>query len=165
MTDRFVDVARRHADVPRVVELHDHAIAALRGEAGRRLQLVEPCLKLLRGAALRRRVALDLVEAGPKLGQLRLQVVLLGLERVRSVDERRVVANGKLAALGLRAPLQRDEQSEEHGRDEENERVLNSPFSLSGSGRHASKCPTPTGVSRVEMRTGGWGESNSRRRP
>src|SRR5207253_4548456 len=61
VADRLVYVPRRHTHVAGVVELHDDAVTTLGCEPGRRFQLVEPCLKLLRGAALRGRVPLDLV--------------------------------------------------------------------------------------------------------
>src|SRR6266566_7426431 len=61
VTDRLVDIPRRDTHVARIVELHDDAVTALRREPGRRLQLVQAGLELLRGAALRGRVPLDLV--------------------------------------------------------------------------------------------------------
>src|SRR5438445_6665529 len=79
VTDRLVDVPRRNAYVARVVELHDDTLTALRREPGRHLQLVEAGLELLRGTALRGRIPLDLVEPGPKVGELRLEVILLRL--------------------------------------------------------------------------------------
>src|SRR5438046_1375142 len=76
-----------------------------------------------------------------KVGELRLEVVLLRLQGIGGVDERGVVADGELAALGLGAPLQGDQQPKKNGRDEEHERVLELPRSWCGSGRHALKCP------------------------
>src|SRR5438552_1368835 len=161
VTDRLVDVPRRDAHVARVVELHDDTVAALRRESGRRLQLVEAGLELLRGATLRGGVPLDLVQPGAELGELPFEVVLLRLQSVRGVDERCVVADGELAALGLCAPLKRDEQPEEDGRHEEHEGVLQLPRSWRGSACHALKCPTPSGMSRAESRAGGAGENRT----
>src|SRR2546430_1593713 len=129
------------------------------------IQLVQAGLELLRGATLRGRVPLDLVQSSAELGELPFEVVLLRLQGIGGVDERGVVADGELAALGLGAPLKRDEEAEENGRHEQHERVLDSPFSRSGSLRHAFKCPMSLAATCVETRPGGWGESNSRRPP
>src|SRR5438874_7307288 len=140
VTDRLIDVACRHADVAGVVELDDDAIAGAWGQAGASQQVVDPRLELALRAGLRRGVALDLVKARPETGELGLQPVLLVLQGVRRVDERRVVANAELAPLGLRPPLERHEEPEEDGRKEQNERPANAarPEWRSGGGHRSS---------------------------
>src|SRR5438552_6430972 len=104
--------------------------------AGAGLELVEARLELLCGAALGRGVALDLIEARAKHGELRLEIVLLVLQRVRGVNERRVVADGELAALGLGTPLERYQEAEKYRRNEQHERVLKPSLAGRRGGDH-----------------------------
>jgi len=123
-----------------VIELHHDSVTGARREAGARLEVVDPRLELTSGSALGRRVALDLIQAGAQLGELRFEVVLLVLERVRRVDERGVVADRQLTALVLRAPLHGDEQAEEDCRDEQHEGPLAAARARGRRCDHGKKC-------------------------
>src|SRR5207247_11268575 len=102
VTDRLVDIPRRDTHVAGIVELHDDAVTALRREPRSRLQLVQAGLELLRRATLRGRVALDLVEPGPEIGELRFEVVLLVSLCGMRIDYARVALEGGLASGGMR---------------------------------------------------------------
>ena len=66
---------------------------------------------------------LDLIELPAKLRERHLQRVLLVLQRLRRVEQRRVVADRQLVALGLGPPLDADEQAEKHSRQEQDQGV------------------------------------------
>src|SRR5260221_1736489 len=106
VTDRLVDVARLpRRRRTRVVERDHHPIAGPLGEAGRGAELFDARLQVAAGGALGRGAALDVVELIAQIRELCLERVLLVLQRVRGVEQGRVVTDGELAALLIRPPL------------------------------------------------------------